>query len=330
MSESTDKIIIKVQGLLAKAASTSFPEEADSFRAKADELMTKYAIEQFQLERQLRTPTSPGQKPIVKDVEISWYWDLPDEVAQVLYGVLWVVAEHCRCELAYASAHDRQLPVVGMPYDIDYLNILFTHLFLQMVDKMDPHPTTEDTLESALAKMKEAGMKWEDIYDRLVSAGLQEDLGEWSKSIAGKVNYAGKYTRFCAETGRARTYVSPSVYRRSFIQGFRAGVNEKFYTMRQEQGQNTGSMALALKDYRQEVKQALWDNFPTYKPKEYTEAERAAQSVADKKTSRRRGRAAPAKKISYGVVQSGLDAGRSVEIISTEDASRQKRAGELA
>ncbi|HVK23336.1 MAG TPA: DUF2786 domain-containing protein, partial [Actinokineospora sp.] len=40
------KVLNRVRGLLAKAESTSFPEEAEALSAKAQELMTRYAFEQ--------------------------------------------------------------------------------------------------------------------------------------------------------------------------------------------------------------------------------------------------------------------------------------------
>lgn len=45
------KMMEKVEGLLAKAESTEFPEERDSFITKAQELMTKYAIEEASLRK---------------------------------------------------------------------------------------------------------------------------------------------------------------------------------------------------------------------------------------------------------------------------------------
>jgi hypothetical protein len=327
MSEANDKIIIKVQGLLAKAASTT-PEEADLCRAKADELMTKYAIEQFQLERTLRTAQTIV--PVAKDVEVSWYWDLEDEeVRNVCWSIFWECARHTRCELAFLAGHDGMVPVVGMPYDIDYMNILFTHLFMQMVDTMDPHPKAGESLVEALARMKEAGLKWRDIYNRLVDAGLQEDLGDWDENgVASKVNYAGKYTTFCTNTGRHRTQVSPSVFRRSFIAGFLAGLREKFISMRETQGQNTGSMALALKDYREEVKKAFHEFFPVHAPKP-VDSDALDRVVAAASKGRRR-KAPPERKFSYQVLNAGKEAGRNVDIISNEEAGRQQAPGSVA
>lgn len=44
MSDERSKVMDKVQKLLAKAESSPFSEEAQTFRQKAEELMTIYAI----------------------------------------------------------------------------------------------------------------------------------------------------------------------------------------------------------------------------------------------------------------------------------------------
>ena len=46
MPNAEDKMLAKVQALLAKAESTPYPEEAAAFVAKAQELMTRYAIDE--------------------------------------------------------------------------------------------------------------------------------------------------------------------------------------------------------------------------------------------------------------------------------------------
>src|SRR5580765_2541614 len=329
-----ESLLEKVRALLAKAASTTFPAEADSFRAKADELMTKHAIEQWEIDR---AQTRATHIAIRKDLDINWYWETRDrELASLLWSLCSTVMYHCRVETVIGKADYRagKLPIVGMPSDVSYSDILFTHLMNQVIDQMDPRPKGGDTLESALARMKEAGMKWKDIYQRLVDAGLQEDWGPWTSGIASKCNYAGKYTRFCETTNRKRLRVSPAVHRRSFIYGFNDTMNQRFYTMRESQGQYSGSMALTIRDYRAKIKEAVWLHFPDLKPHpadcqcEKCVAERAAVAAAAKRKPRR---AAKPKmvKVDHGSMREGSAAAENVELISREDSSRQRISGEL-
>jgi hypothetical protein len=64
------KKLAQVRMLLAKADSTKFPDEADTFRAKADELMAQYAIEAFEVtghddEHRRPEPDQPWHRHLV-------------------------------------------------------------------------------------------------------------------------------------------------------------------------------------------------------------------------------------------------------------------------
>lgn len=261
MSEQHEKMLERVRALLAKASSTEFEQEAETFRAKADELMTKYAIEMWQIE--LAQVGKTGQtKPEIKDVNISWWWEMDRELGGALWSVLLSVCQHARCRVAHKEANyvTKSVPVVGMPADLMYCDMLFTHLFLQMVDTMDPRPKEGEGTLDAIVRMKEAGLKWEEIYYRLRTAGHYPEDQPWSPS---KMDYAGKYTRYCAQHGRERVRTTPSIYRRSFAAGFSSALSTRLRAQREEQGQSTGSTALVLQDISKVVERALIEFFPS-------------------------------------------------------------------
>lgn len=325
MDEKLQKVITRIQGLLAQAASTNFPEEADAFRAKADELMTNYAVKTWQLEREAQGSTF---KAVVEPVDISWYWSVEDrEVAQAIYSAYWELAEHTRVEPAYMDIdyNKKAMPVVGMEGDVQYFQIIFTDVFRQMVEAMDPHPKRGEPMIEALVRMKEAGMKWEQIFYRLRRAGYYDEGLAWSPS---KMDYAGKYTDYCMKHKRPRVRTTPSVYRRSFTRGFVFGMARKLKDQREAQGQNSGSMALDLRDYRKDVKDALYDMFPKHRPP--SEAE-IAEMQAQMKGSKKSKRSAMPKPLAYSNEASmrGVKAGEKVSIISRGDDSRQRVSGEL-
>lgn len=325
----------RVRGLLAKAASTEFPAEADTLRAKADELMTKYAIEEWEIERAQRKASSVAIK---KDLDLSWYWETKEQdLSSLLYQLFCDIMHHCRVEMVteYATYRTKSVPVVGMPSDISYADVLFTHLMNQVIQEMDPHPVAGDTLEMALARMKESGMKWEDIYRRLRDAGLQEDFGPWGKSVASKVNYAGVYTRFCELTARKRLRVTPSVHRRSFIYGFNDAMRDRFRSMREDQGQYTGSMAIALREYRQAVKEAVWVHFPELKPHaedcqcDVCTQQAAARANVKVRKGRKRKAAQRTVKVNVSSMDQGASAASRVKLIDRTGAADPRIAGQL-
>jgi hypothetical protein len=55
-----ERVLTRVRGLLAKAESTSFPEEAEALSAKAQELMARYAFEQAVVEGADHRPQGAG------------------------------------------------------------------------------------------------------------------------------------------------------------------------------------------------------------------------------------------------------------------------------
>lgn len=69
-----DNILRKVQALLAKAMSTPFEAEADSFRQKANELMDKHRLEQWELAQAQQGRATSSLKPVRKDIDTSWYY----------------------------------------------------------------------------------------------------------------------------------------------------------------------------------------------------------------------------------------------------------------
>ena len=307
-----DKMLERVRALLAKAASTEFEEEAEAFRAKADELMTKYAIEMWMVE-QAQAGKTGQTKPELRDMNIDWWWKMDNDLSEALWSVFSSVCTHCRCTIAVAKAsyNSKTVPVVGMPADLGYADMLFTHLFMQMVDTMDPHPRPGEPLIEALVRMKEAGLKWEEIFRRLRHAGYYPENERWNPS---KMDYAGKYTAYCKQHNRERVRVTPSVYRRSFATGFTSELRIRFREMRKQQESSLGSgMEVALRDISVVVREAMYDFFPDMRP-------HPANCQCDKCT-RERNRRLPAYKprtYSDAAIARGAKAGRDAEILSNE------------
>lgn len=116
-----DPVLERIRGLLAKAESTTFEAEAAAFTAKAQELMTRHAIDEAVVHDRSR---HGREQPIVIRLPI----DAPYVDAKSL--LLQTVAEAGRCrsvlhlELALST-------VVGFPADVAATEMLFTSLLLQ-------------------------------------------------------------------------------------------------------------------------------------------------------------------------------------------------------
>lgn len=86
----------RVRALLAKAASTNFPAEAETFRAKADALMTAFAIEAWQVEV-AQNGAEGRPTPIRRDVDFDWWRGGDTPFRSALWALFLDTASHCRC-----------------------------------------------------------------------------------------------------------------------------------------------------------------------------------------------------------------------------------------
>lgn len=259
MSDKKGKILEKVRALLAKANDTEFEGEAEVFRAKADELMAKYTIEQWQLD-QADDADRASREPERRDVDISWYWaDNYSHINRYLFTMFHNVAEHCRCKVVWWNpTAGGKVPVLGLPADLDYFDMLFTHLYMQLGTKLTPGVEEGDTYMQALVRMKEAGMKWEAIGERLIKAGLME--GPYERKVG--VRFTKEYTDYCEQNERERKYINPKTYQRSFVDGFITHVAARLRAQKEEQAEFGGTgMELALRDISQMLDEEAFNQF---------------------------------------------------------------------
>ena len=113
-------MLARVRGLLAKAEATTFPEEAEAFTAKAQELMTRYAIDRAMLDDGAGRSESPaGVRVRIDDPYAS-------AKAMLLQGI--ATANGCS---AVWDGYDRIATVFGFPAPLEAVEMLYTSLLLQ-------------------------------------------------------------------------------------------------------------------------------------------------------------------------------------------------------
>lgn len=234
------KIMSRVRALLAKADSTTEPGEAERFREGADKLMTLYAIEQWQLDAHKDEPRAV--KPIRRDFDMKWYMGNP--LRNDLWAMMSNVAAHCRVKLVYWK-FSGFIPAVGITSDLDYFDMLFTTLMLELGKGLEPKPKPDVSLVENLVVLREAGMTWNRAADLLEKIDQCDTFDtktgmEWTKL----------YTAYCREHNRARVRTTPSVYQASYAKGFVTEIRKR---LRRQEEKSTGSMELVLRDIREVV-----------------------------------------------------------------------------
>ncbi len=118
--DTADPILERVRALLAQAESTTYPAEAETFTAKAHELITRHAIDLALVEG---THVAAGWTTAVRI-------PIDDPYVDSKTLLLHVVAEHSRCR---AVSHSRYAmsTVIGAGGDVTAVELLFTSLLLQ-------------------------------------------------------------------------------------------------------------------------------------------------------------------------------------------------------
>ncbi len=111
------KLLERVRNLLAKAESTPFGEESEAFSAKAQELMSRYSIDQAML-------GSAGEGPSSRRIGIE------DPYAKAKCILLSIVAGASRCRAVWTQALGFST-VFGYPADLEAVELLFTSLLVQ-------------------------------------------------------------------------------------------------------------------------------------------------------------------------------------------------------
>jgi Protein of unknown function (DUF2786) len=114
------KVLTRVRGLLAKAESTQFPEEAEALSAKAQELMNRHALERAMLDAEEHTPQTATSRRM--------WLDNPYVGAKAQLVHIVASANRCRAvnyeKLGFVA-------LLGDEMDLEITELLATSLLLQ-------------------------------------------------------------------------------------------------------------------------------------------------------------------------------------------------------
>lgn len=276
MTDRRESRLKVIRDLLSRAASTEYEAERDLCLAKADELQTKFQIEEWELAH-AGDKSATSRTPIRRNMDCSWFMD---EGKAAIRSALWSMflgcAQHVRCAVAHSHANYREktIPVFGLEDDIDYLDMLFTNLFMQMMSKVKPKFDPDKSLGFNVYNAKEAGMKYHDIA---LWAGHPEwikHVERWDKRqgrFVPKTEYDGimirEMKKFAKEHGlEVHKEISLKYYLEDYCTGFVSTVRAKLEGMREEQGQSEGSMAIALRDMMDLAREAMFQEFEDMRP----------------------------------------------------------------
>ena len=126
------KVLARVRGLLAKAESTTFPEEAEALSAKAQELMSRYSLERIIVESTVDAAGAAGSAPHPAGARRLWL-DSPYVAAKALLVGAVATANRCRTALSEKLGFTT---VLGDEVDLEIVELLSTSLLVQATRAM--------------------------------------------------------------------------------------------------------------------------------------------------------------------------------------------------
>lgn len=201
MTEPSDKILNRVRGLLDKAASTEFPDEAQALRDKAMELMAAYGIEQAMLEATGRK-TADGIILVTITFENPFSFEKSLLLARIAESSMF----NCRMVIEKRGKSVMFAEIVGHTSDLERVEFLYTLLLVQA--------------ENGMAKVK--GNSFDGFYTpREVAAetrqlrasylvGFANEIGDRLQELAAYAQQQNDQTRAAGDTGPSTALVVAS------------------------------------------------------------------------------------------------------------------------
>lgn len=281
-----DNVLSKVRSLVQRAEHPATPpDEAATCRAKADELMLKYAIDQATLRdsQPAASQTKPGK--IVIDLCDA---GIPYESQFTM--LVMVICEHTRTQALFLGAQmDKsaldswkivygdfkvQAEVYGFESDLKYFEILYTTLLLHMSNGIDPRPDPSLTDDENAYNLHNSGLNWGEIA-RLYYPARNAQNGGWNgvKVPAGEF-YPGKvwkraYDRYLKHNKGTAVSLPPKFtekartnWRQNFAESYVATLRRRLWMARS--GRSAGS-EMVLRSSMEAIADMMKREHPTSK-----------------------------------------------------------------
>ncbi len=317
----TKAILNKIRALLDKAESTEFEGEADLYRAKAEELMRKYRVEQ----EQAIAADPQSLKPVSRTFTVTDSAEFGQQYYSMLHWIMAHVGAKVRGRWAYDPERRSSVikaTVVGYESDLGMAELLFTNSRMAFSDHLEPKPDPKLTDQTNAYLMRRSGMERHRVAALLW--GAAPDNGQ----AHGRVQKL--YKAECEERGEKPALsgrgVNAKLYRKEYADAFAQRIWERLRRAREGADKVGGLPQLAGREER--VTEAFYELFPEERPVPTTASTTVVESKkakvkapkwtkADEAAYQRRNR--PEARAARGV---GREAADTVKIDGSEGANR--------
>ena len=266
----------KVRALIERSEHPDTPAgEAASCRAKADAIMEKYAIQEWEA---LKSGGATGLKPDKIKIDIGEEDDLfLDRMAHFVN----IIANYCRSQSIWMKGSGRKgfrkeyCFIYGYQSDLRYFELLYTTLYLHLSGAMFPKPDPSLTMAENAYSFREAGLNWIDIAFAWGWYEVPREEGEarnvyvnretserasWARSV-GRIKKAAleEYAR----RGETPIKIAPAAslnYRYNAVDGYVARMEQR---LREQMNQRGVGTEIILRDRSQNIAAAIAEDFPS-------------------------------------------------------------------
>ena len=310
-----------------KDHAAEFRRGAANFRAKAEELMGRYRLEEEDL---IMQGSSGSAQPVYRVIDLTPV----DSEFRYHYTSLWhYVGEHCgvMSVMRYESATRHYVAhAVGYDIDLRLAEILYNSARLMFMAKLEPDVDGKLSDRENIYRLRSAGIDRQRIAEMVWGKrGHQEGL-----------RVGMLYKEACAMRGEDAVVSGRSINAKTYREVFaREFVGHLAYRLRQARdAADSAGGVLVLKNRHERVQEAFWTRFPDQRPKPEKEQPTANTTKPGKTKAVSKAQQARWQRMYYGPsavrgTQAGQDAADAVHLDRVASAARiddrSASAGEL-
>lgn len=265
MSELQD-ILRKVQALINQAENDGCtPEEADTFRNKAEMMMVKYRID----EAMLSTAEKAQMGITVQWVTID-LCDNASEFAVYYASLIDALVSHMEIRRDYVRVtkqdgehfliYRQQVTLCGFESDLLFVEAMFTSARLAFSQRLEPKydPTLSDQVNAY--NMRSAGLEGWKIAQAIYGKTDKALRPKVRKMFEAEALLRGEDPKVLLGKG-----INVKVFRESYAQGFISEYKHRLYGMRMARAQAEHGLVLAGR--KDAIDDAFWTRYPERRPK---------------------------------------------------------------
>jgi hypothetical protein len=251
------KILKLVQVMLEMADRESTPPgEAANARAKAEQLMRKYRIQEEQLIASDATAIEPIWDQIVIGSSKSPFYNQ--------YYHLWsYVAQHTGVRYRYSwVGSDLTMSVVGYEPDVRFAQMLYASARLVFQERIDPQVKPELGDAENCYRLRSAGIERNRIANMLWGASTGSD-GAWAHRKVGNL-----YKEACAQRGEDPALNGRQINAKTFRESYAKNFVEHFASLLRQarNAADSNGGVLELKGRSERVDEAFYSRYPEMRP----------------------------------------------------------------